>query len=126
MVVRGEAGIGKTALLDYLAERAGDARVVRAAGVEAELELPFATLQQLCMPLLDGAAQLPAPQRDALETALGVGAGPRPDPFLVGLAVLTLLSNAAETEPGPGFATVIFTTPAVLAVPVAVSEVDEL
>jgi DNA-binding CsgD family transcriptional regulator len=99
LVLRGEAGIGKTALLDYLALRAEGCRVVQAAGVEAELEFPFATLQQLCMPILEGLDQLPPPQRDALGTAFGLSSGPRPDPFLVGLAVLTLLSNAAEPDP---------------------------
>ena len=99
LVLRGEAGIGKTALLDYVALRRDGCRVVQAVGVEAELEFPFATLHQLCMPILEGLEQLPSPQRDALGTAFGLSSGPRPDPFLVGLAVLTLLSDAAEGEP---------------------------
>ena len=99
LVVRGEAGIGKTALLDYAAERVERCRVLRAVGVESEMELPFAALHQLCAPLLDGLERLPPPQRDALGTAFGLRAGHRPDRFLVGLAVLTLLSDAAETQP---------------------------
>ena len=99
LVVRGEAGIGKTALLDYAAERVERCRVLRAVGVESEMELPFAALHHLCAPLLDGLERLPPPQRDALGTAFGLRAGHRPDRFLVGLAVLTLLSDAAETQP---------------------------
>ena len=99
LVLRGEAGIGKTALLDYAAERVEGCRVLRAVGVESEMELPFAALHQLCAPLLDGLERLPPPQRDALETAFGLSSGPRPDRFLVGLAVLSLLSDAAETQP---------------------------
>ena len=99
LVVRGEAGIGKTALLDYAAERVERCRVLRAVGVESEMELPFAALHQLCVPLLDGLERLPPPQRDALGTAFGLRAGHRPDRFLVGLAVLSLLSDAAETQP---------------------------
>ena len=99
LVLRGEAGIGKTALLDYAAELVEDCRVLRAVGVESEMELPFAALHQLCMPLLDGLERLPQPQRDALGTAFGLRSAPRPDRFLVGLAVLSLLSNAAETQP---------------------------
>ena len=99
LVLRGEAGIGKSALLDYAAERAEGCRVLRAAGVEWEMELPFAGLHQLCAPLLDGCERLPAPQRDALATAFGLSAGPQPDRFLVGLAVLGLLSEAAEEQP---------------------------
>ena len=99
LVLRGEAGIGKTALLDYAAERAEDCRVLRAVGVESEMELPFAALHQLCAPLLDGLERLPPPQRDALGTAFGLKSGPRPDRFLVGLAVLSLLSDAAEGQP---------------------------
>jgi DNA-binding CsgD family transcriptional regulator len=98
LVLRGEAGIGKTALVDYAAALDG-ARVLRTEGVEAEMELPFAALHQLCMPLLDDVERLPAPQRDALQTAFGLSAGSRPDVFLVGLAVLTLFSDAAETQP---------------------------
>jgi DNA-binding CsgD family transcriptional regulator len=99
LVLRGQAGIGKTALLDYAAERSEGCRVVRAVGVESEMELPFAALHQLCTPLLDGRERLPPPQRDALATAFGLSSGPRPDRFLVGLAVLSLLSDGAEAEP---------------------------
>jgi DNA-binding CsgD family transcriptional regulator len=98
-VLRGEPGIGKTALLDYAAERAAGFRVVRAAGVESEMELPFAGLHQLCGPMLGGLGRLPPPQRDALGTAFGLSSGPRPDRFLVGLAVLSLLSDTAEERP---------------------------
>ena len=97
--MRGEAGIGKTALLDFAATGAADSRVLRVCGVESELELAYATLHQLCLPLLDGVGQLTEPQRDALGMALGLSGGPTPDRFLVGLAVLTLLSNAADAEP---------------------------
>ena len=99
LVVRGEAGIGKSALLAYAAERGEGRRVLRAIGVEWEMELPFAGLHQLCAGLLDGLGQLPAPQRDALSTAFGLSAGEQPDRFLVGLAVLSLLSDAAEEHP---------------------------
>jgi DNA-binding CsgD family transcriptional regulator len=99
VVLRGEAGIGKTALLDYAADRAEGCRVARAIGVESEMELPFAGLHQLCAPLLAGLERLPAPQRDALGTAFGLSSGTRPDRFLVGLALLTLLSEAADEEP---------------------------
>jgi DNA-binding CsgD family transcriptional regulator len=99
LVMRGEAGIGKTALLDFAAARANGTRVLRAAGVESEMELAYAALHQICLPLLEGVERLPAPQRDALGTAFGSGAGRGPDRFLVGLAVLTLLSEAAEAEP---------------------------
>src|SRR5438128_2032669 len=87
LVVRGEPGIGKTALLGYAAGTAQDFRVARAEGVESEMELPFAALQQLCGRMLDRLGQLPAPQRDALGVALGLRAGSAPDRFLVGLAV---------------------------------------
>jgi DNA-binding CsgD family transcriptional regulator len=93
LVVRGEAGVGKTALLDYAVESAPDLRSVRAAGVEAERELAFAGLHQLCGPMLDGLGRLPGPQREALRIAFGLDAGPAPDRFLVGLAVLSLLSE---------------------------------
>jgi DNA-binding CsgD family transcriptional regulator len=99
LVVSGEAGVGKTALLDYLAGNASGCRVVRTAGYQSEMELAFAALHQLCAPLLDGLTRLPAPQRDALRTAFGTGPGPTPDRFLVGLAVLNLLSDAAEPQP---------------------------
>ena len=99
LVVRGEAGIGKSALLEYAAARADGRRVLRATGVEWEMELPFAGLHQLCAGLRDGFDRLPGPQRDALSTAFGLSSGPQPDRFLVGLAVLSLLSNAAEEDP---------------------------
>ena len=93
LLVAGEPGVGKSALLEYAVESASASgfQVVRAAGVEPEMELAFAGLQQLCAPLLDGVAQLPGPQRAAIETAFGVSAGVPPDPFLVGLGVLGLL-----------------------------------
>jgi len=94
--VRGEAGVGKTALLQYAIESARDLRVLRAVGVQSEMELPFAALHQLCAPLLDRLDRLPAPQRDALAITFGLTEGPAPDRFLVGLAVLSLLSEAAE------------------------------
>ena len=99
MVVRGEAGCGKSALLDYVAARSDGCRLDRADGVESEMELPFAKLHQLCMPVLDRVDGLPAPQGDALRTAFGLSDGRQPDAFLVGLAVLTLLSDVAETQP---------------------------
>jgi DNA-binding CsgD family transcriptional regulator len=99
LVVRGEPGVGKTALLDYLAARASKCLVARAAGVQSEMELAFAGLHQLCAPMLDHAKALPVPQRDALRTALGLSAGPVPDRFLVGLAVVGLLSEAAGDRP---------------------------
>src|SRR5262245_38389618 len=92
LLIHGEAGIGKTALLDYVADSVPGMRVLRAAGVESEMELAFASLHQLCAPLRDAVAHLPPPQRDALRVAFGLAAGPPPDRFLVGLAVLTLLS----------------------------------
>src|SRR4029077_16691255 len=99
LVVRGEPGVGKTALLEYAIESAAGLRVARVAGVESEMELAFAALQQLCAPMLDRLAGLPDPQRDALGVAFGLSTGAAPDRFLVGLAVLTLLSDAAEKEP---------------------------
>src|SRR4051795_5469594 len=99
LVVRGEAGVGKSALLTYLIERASGCRIARAAGVESEMELPFAGLHQLCAPMLDRLDRLPPPQRDALATAFGLSAGDPPDRFLVGLAVLSLLSEVAEDRP---------------------------
>jgi DNA-binding CsgD family transcriptional regulator/tetratricopeptide (TPR) repeat protein len=99
LVVRGEPGVGKTALLDYLAGRASGCLVARAAGVQSEMELAFAGLHQLCAPMLDRAESLPAPQREALWTAFGLSAGPAPDRFLVGLAVLGLLSETAGERP---------------------------
>jgi DNA-binding CsgD family transcriptional regulator len=99
LLIHGEVGIGKSALLGYVVESADDMRVLQAAGVESEMELAFASLHQLCAPLLDAVDQLPPPQRGALEIAFGRTAGPAPDRFLVGLAVLTLLSGAAEERP---------------------------
>ena len=99
LVVRGEAGVGKTALLEYAVESASDVRVLRAAGVESEMEVPFAALHQLCAPILDRLGRIPAPQREALELVFGLSAAAPPDRFLVGLAVLSLLSEAAETQP---------------------------
>lgn len=99
LVVSGEAGVGKTALLDYLAGRALGCRLARIAGVQSEMELPFAALQQLCAPTVDQLDSLPAPQRDALQVALGMSSGPAPDRFLVGLGVLNLLSEIAEQQP---------------------------
>jgi len=99
LVLRGEAGVGKTALLEYLAQRASDCRVARAVGVESEMELAYAGLHQLCAPMLKQLDRLPAPQRDALLTASGLSAGDPPDRFMVGLAVLNLLSDAAEEQP---------------------------
>src|SRR5437660_834288 len=95
LVVRGEAGIGKTALLGYAAETAPDFRAARAEGIESEMELPFAALHQLCSPLLGQLGALPGPQRDALGVAFGLSSGSAPDRFLVGLAVLGLLSDVA-------------------------------
>jgi len=99
MVVRGEAGIGKSALLDHTARAATNLRLIRVAGVESEMELAFAALHQLCGPMLDCLPRLPEPQRDALAIALGLRSGLAPDHFLVGLAVLSLLSEAAEDRP---------------------------
>jgi hypothetical protein len=99
LVVHGEAGVGKAALLDYVADRAGGCRVVRAAGVESEMELAFAGLHQLCLPFVDRLERLPEPRRDALSTAFGLRAGGTPDRFVVGLAVLSLLSDIAEDRP---------------------------
>ena len=98
-MLRGEPGIGKTALLGYAAERAAGFQVARAAGVESEMELPFAGLHQLCWPMLEGLGRLPPPQRGALGTAFGLSSGAPPDRFLVGLAVLSLLSDTAEERP---------------------------
>ncbi|MEV6211628.1 AAA family ATPase [Kitasatospora sp. NPDC051914] len=99
LVVHGEAGIGKTALLDHLAADAGAARVLRMTGIEAETELPFAALHQLLRPALDRLDQLPGPQADALRTAFGLAAPTGHDRFLTGLAVLTLLSEYAGEDP---------------------------
>jgi DNA-binding CsgD family transcriptional regulator len=99
LVLRGEPGIGKTALLRYLIESASDLTVHRAVGVESEMELAFASLHQLCAPMLDRLPSLPAPQRQALETVFGMRDGGAPDRFLVGLAMLSLVSEAAEERP---------------------------
>jgi DNA-binding CsgD family transcriptional regulator len=99
LVLCGEPGVGKTALLDYVAGAASGCRVVRAAGVQSELELAYAGLQQISAPMLDHVDELPVPQRDALRTAFGVSAGPAPDRFLVGLAVLSLLAEMAADRP---------------------------
>jgi DNA-binding CsgD family transcriptional regulator len=99
LVLRGEPGIGKSALLEYAVGRASECRVVRAAGVQHEMELAYAGLHQLCFPVLDRREQLPGPQSDALATAFGLNAGQAPDRFIVGLAVLGLLSEVAEEQP---------------------------
>jgi DNA-binding CsgD family transcriptional regulator len=101
LVVRGDPGVGKTVLLEYLAGRASDAgcQVARAAGMQSEMELAFAGLHQLCAPMLGRAERLPAPQREALRIAFGLAAGRPPDRFLVGLAVLSLLSEIAGEQP---------------------------
>ena len=99
LMLLGEAGIGKTALLEHLVESAWDLNIVRTVGVESEMELAYASLHLLCAPLLDRRASLPAPQRCALEIVFGLSDGPPPDRFLVGLSVLTLLSEAGEDRP---------------------------
>jgi DNA-binding CsgD family transcriptional regulator len=99
LVVRGEAGIGKSALLAYLVGVASDLTIVRAIGVESEMELAFASLHQFCAPMLDRLERLPAPQREALEIVFGLTQGSAPDRFLVGLAVLSLLSETAGERP---------------------------
>ena len=99
LVVRGDMGVGKTALLGYLAGRATGCRVARAAGTQSEMELAFAGLHQLFAPMLDRLENLPAPQQDALRIAFGMSPGPAPDRFLVGLAALSLLSEVAEEKP---------------------------
>ena len=99
LVVRGEAGIGKTALLDYAVEGAGDVRVAQVTGVESEMDLGFAGLHLLLVPFLGGVERLPGPQRAALQAAFGLAAGLAPDRFLVGLAALTLLTDAAAEQP---------------------------
>src|SRR5271163_725244 len=99
LVMHGEPGVGKTALLEYAVGSAAGLRVVRVAGVESEMELAFAALQQLCAPMLGQLGGLPDPQRTALGVAFGLSTGAAPDRFLVGLAVLSLLSEAAEQQP---------------------------
>ncbi len=98
-MLRGEAGIGKTALLEHLVGSAGEMTVLRAVGVESEMELAYASLHQLCVPLLNRLERLPPPQRDALRVVFGLTEGAPPDRFLVGLAVLSLLSAVAEARP---------------------------
>ncbi len=99
LVIRGEAGVGKTALLDHVSSAATDFRIVQVSGVESDMELAFAGLQQMCAPLMAHLGTLAEPQRDALSVAFGYGSGPTPDRFLVGLAVLSLLAAAAEDRP---------------------------
>jgi DNA-binding CsgD family transcriptional regulator len=99
LVLRGEAGVGKTALLDWAAGQAGDMQVARIAGAEAEMDMGFAGLHQLLVPFLGGLEGLPAPQRQALGSAFGLVAGPPPDRFLVGMAALTVLTDASVARP---------------------------
>jgi DNA-binding CsgD family transcriptional regulator len=99
LVLRGEAGAGKTALLDYLQEQASGCRITRAAGAESEMDLPFAALHQLCAPFLDRLGFLPGPQRDALSVAFGMRDGAEPDRFLAGLGFMSLLSEVAAERP---------------------------
>jgi predicted ATP-dependent serine protease len=99
LVMSGEPGVGKTALLEYAIESAAGLRVARVAGMESERELAFAGLHQLCAPVLDRLERLPDPQRDALRTVFGLSAGAPPDRFLTGLAVLGLVSEVAEERP---------------------------
>lgn len=99
LVLRGEAGVGKTVLLQYVSGHAAGFRCVQVAGVESDMELAFAGLQQLCAPLLTHLDELPQPQREALNVAFGRAGGPAPDRFLVGLAVLSLMAAAADDKP---------------------------
>jgi DNA-binding CsgD family transcriptional regulator/tetratricopeptide (TPR) repeat protein len=99
LVVLGEPGVGKTALLDHLVEHASGFRMARAVGVESEMELVFAGVHQLCAPMLDRLERLPVPQSEALRTTFGISSGSAPDRFLVGLAVLSLLASVAEERP---------------------------
>ncbi|MCW2548819.1 MAG: ATP-dependent transcriptional regulator, MalT-like, LuxR family [Mycobacterium sp.] len=99
LVVRGDPGVGKTRLLEYVAARASDFRVVRAAGVESEMELAYSGLHQLCAPLLSHVGQLPGPMREGLQVAFGMAEGDAPDRFLIGLGVLNLLAEVAEEQP---------------------------
>jgi DNA-binding CsgD family transcriptional regulator len=101
LILRGEAGVGKTALLGYLSERAetSGSRVARTVGVESEMELAYSSLHQLCVTMLDHLDRLPAPQRAALRTVFGLSEGPAPDPFLVGLATLSLFADLSEEQP---------------------------
>ena len=99
LVLRGEAGVGKTALLQYVSELASGVRCVQLAGVQSDMELAFAGLQQLSAPLLNHLDELPEPQREALNVAFGRGVGATPDRFLVGLAVLSLMAAVANDQP---------------------------
>nr|WP_241564157.1 helix-turn-helix transcriptional regulator [Nonomuraea polychroma] len=99
LVIRGEPGVGKTALLDYVAGREQEFRICRITGVQSEMELAFAALHQLCAPMADRFEQLPDPQCDALRAVFGLSSGPAPDGFLVGLATLGLLAEAARDRP---------------------------
>ena len=99
LVLRGEPGIGKTALLDYAVQAAADLRVLRLAGIESEMELSFSSLHQVLLPFLGGLDELPAPQGDALGSAFGLRDGGLPDRLLVGLASLSLLAAAASDRP---------------------------
>src|SRR3954454_6512226 len=99
VVLHGEPGVGKSVLMDYAAERAEGCRLFRAPGVESEIELPYAALHQLCLPVLHHLDRLPGPQRDALSVAFGIRSGPTPERFLTGLAVLTLFSEVADDQP---------------------------
>src|SRR5256885_6267726 len=99
LVLRGEPGVGRSALLEYAVKQASEFRVVRAAGVQSEMELAFAGLHQLLASMLDRLDGLPAPQSEALRTAFGLASGRPPDRFFVGLAVLNLLSDVAEEQP---------------------------
>jgi DNA-binding CsgD family transcriptional regulator len=98
-VLRGEAGVGKSALLGYVSDRVAGWRVATAVGVESEMELAYSGLHQLCAPMLDRLERMPAPQRDALATVFGHTTGPAPDRFLVGLGTLTLLAQIADEQP---------------------------
>lgn len=99
LVMHGEAGVGKTALLEYLADQISGCKVVRAAGIQSQMELAFAGLHQLATPMLSRLERLPPPQREALRTAFGTSSGSVPDQFLIGLSVLSLLSDAADEKP---------------------------
>src|SRR5262249_4627888 len=99
LVIRGEAGMGKTVLLHYCARQASGFRVARITGMQSGLELPFSALHQLCRPVLDRITVLPQPQADALRVAFGLASGSTPDRFVVGLATLTLLSEVAAERP---------------------------
>jgi hypothetical protein len=101
LVLRGEAGVGKTALLEYISERASGFRCVEVAGVQWDMELAFAGLQQLCAPLVDKVGELPEPQREALAVAFGRGVGRTPDRFLVGLSLIAAAAHDQPLQPRP-------------------------